>query len=241
MLKDRRTRSRIIIILIVICSLHIFTNVGWLIVDDHRLQDDPMEHLRRCLNRYDDFHIRDFICAYPPLPYLLPFPLFALFHPSVDLAVGSFLIFYPILIVSVYGIGRQLAGNSTALVAALLATLYPGIFAYSRRFFQVFPLTAILCCSVYLAILSNQFKHRYNSILLGLTIGVGMLIRWTYLFFFIGPMLLVSIKPLALIVGWARGTRTITDKDRDRLRNLFVCLLAAALLALPWYLASFKS
>ena len=131
---------------------------------------------------------------YPPLFHISASPFYLLFGTSDDIACMSAIIFLGILIFSTYGIGKRIYNRNTGLLSAFLVSMYPIIFGETREYLIDIPVVAMVALSIYVLLLSNNFKNKRYSILFGITLGLGMLTKWTFIFFIIGPFCYVLFR-----------------------------------------------
>ena len=172
---------------------------------------------------------------YPPLVPLLV----SLFYPmltgtedsAVLIAAGIFL---AVLIMSVFGIGRILRGRKTGLLAALLVTMYPIVFAHSRVFMYDLPLAAMVSLFVLVFLLARNFRDRRYSFMLGIVAGLGMLTKFSFLLFAGSAAVYQLGKDCWYVVR--RGS----NGHGKQLLNLSLAVFIAGILASPWYLTNFK-
>ena len=141
------------------------------------------------------------------------------------------LLYLLILLFSVYAIGCKLYDRSVGVLATLLISLYPMVFRYSRFFGLDFAQMSMVCLSICFLIYTEYFSNRKFSVLLGISIGLGMLVKWAFLLFLSGPLACVILqaflrakKNLGLCVVFI---------------NLLLSLLIGVLISLTWYLPSY--
>ena len=82
-------------------------------------------------------------------------------------------------------IGLRMHSARAGLLAAVLLSLYPGIFGASRQFGADFPAAAMVALGVALLLASRQYARSGRSLLLGLVMGLGLLVRPHTLFFLV--------------------------------------------------------
>jgi 4-amino-4-deoxy-L-arabinose transferase-like glycosyltransferase len=168
----------------------------------------------------------------PPLYFLSAVPLYRLFGISPDVATMVNVFYLALLFGSVYAIGRRLGGRPVGLLAAFVIATMPMIYAISRYFYLELALTALVALSVYLLLASQGFENRLASLLFGISFGLGLLTKRTYLVFVLAPLCLVVVRSQAV------------QSLRQRLRagqwidvkGLLVALAIGLVLALAWYL-----
>lgn len=132
----------------------------------------------------------------PPLTSILTVPFLNLFGLSADSATLVMLFFSAFLLVSVYLLGLKLFNRDVGLIAAALCLLLPGLYRYRLDFLLDFPLTTIVtvcfCFLTYWKLQPNFFK----AILFGLSLGIGLIIKQTSLFFIFLPLVWVGFGAL---------------------------------------------
>jgi len=195
-----------VLIFVLLMLFHIFNNFVIITIDNSPLLWDGGDYFYKSLKYYNVFKNfdSDFISEFnnvstyrPPLMMLSSLPFYVIFGRSTDAAVMGNSIFLIVLLLSVYGIGRRLHNKETGLMAAFLISVFPIIFGMSRSYWQDFPLTAMVSLSIYLLLRTDFFRDRKYSILFGISIGLGMLTKWTYFIFLAGVIAYVfsvSIK-----------------------------------------------
>jgi len=191
------------LLLLVLLLFHIVNNVIIVTNDNTPLLWDGGDYFLKSLKYYDVFANfgSDFISRFnavstyrPPLFMLSSLPLYLAFGRSTDVAIMTNILYLIILVLSVYGIGRRIHSKEVGLMAAFIVSIFPIIFGSSRVYWQDFPLTAMVSLSIYMLIRADYFRDRKYSILFGLSIGLGMLTKWTYSVFLAGPFLYFFIS-----------------------------------------------
>ncbi|HJX39239.1 MAG TPA: glycosyltransferase family 39 protein [Anaerolineae bacterium] len=168
---------------------------------------------------------------YPPLYHLAMVASYKLFGVSMDVAVSVNMVFLALLLIAAYGIGSRMGGRGAGLLSAFVTSSLPMIFGMSRYTYIEFALTSMVAVSFWLLLLSEGFRHKRYSLLLGACAGVGLLTKWTYVLF---------VLPALAMVVWRAGVLT---RARTGLRSLRldwrwagVSAGAGAALTLVWYL-----
>lgn len=131
---------------------------------------------------------------YPPLFHISAVPLQMVFGMSEDVAVMVNAFYMAVLLLAVYGIGRKLYDGSVGLLAAVLLSLFPMAFSMSRYFFVDYALMSGVTLSIYLLLLTNGFQSKRYSLLFGISLGLGMLLKWSYIVFLLAPLCYVVVK-----------------------------------------------
>jgi 4-amino-4-deoxy-L-arabinose transferase-like glycosyltransferase len=225
-------------ILLALLLFHIINNFIIIANDNTPLLWDGGDYFYRSLRYYDVFVNFDsnFISRFndvsqyrPPLLMLSSLPLYFVFGRSTDVAAMTNILYLIILVLSVYGIGRRIHSKEVGLMAAFIVSVFPIIFGLSRSYWQDFPLTAMVSLSIYLLIRADYFRDRKYSILFGLSIGLGMLTKWTYFVFLTGPFFYFIIS--------AFREKTEDDKKRDKSKlNAIISILVGMVVASFWYI-----
>jgi len=139
-----------------------------------------------------------------------------------------------ILLFSVYAIGYKLYNKEVGILAIILLSLYPMVFRYSRFFGLDFPQISVLCLSIYFLICTEFFLNKKFSILFGISIGAGLLIKSAFILFLAGPLACIILQPVFL-----RGQKN--KHLHTRAVNLFLSLAVGAFISLSWYLPSYPA
>lgn len=106
----------------------------------------------------------------------------------------SNILYFIILIISVYLLGKKIYGPNAGIISAYIISFYPAIFGLSRKFGLDFPLTAIVCLTLYFLLSSDEFQNRLFTLMFGINLGLGMLIKGQQIIFIIGPLLYITFK-----------------------------------------------
>lgn len=168
---------------------------------------------------------------YPPLFHWSMLAFYKIFGVSMDVAAMANMLFLVILLVSAYGVGRELGGKGVGLLTAFITSTLPMVFAMSRYTYIEFSLTAMVALSIWLLLLSREFTHRGYSLLFGLSLGLGLLSKWTFSLF-VFPALIVVILRTVLRTGSRDSLRSFS---RDKRWGAFSVGLGL-ILTLVWYL-----
>jgi len=169
---------------------------------------------------------------YPPLFHWAMVSFYRLFGVSMDAAAAVNMVFLVALLVAAYGIGRKIGGSRrVGLLSAFVASTFPMIFGMSRYTYIEFALTAMVALSMWLLLLSGGFRQKSYSLLFGLSVGLGLLTKWTFSLF-VFPALVVVILRSGLLSQARASLRSL----RLDLRWMGICAALAAALSLVWYI-----
>jgi hypothetical protein len=156
-------------------------------------------------------------------------PLYLVFGRSTDVAVMTNILYLIILVLSVYGIGRRIHSKEVGLMAVFIVSFFPIIFGMSRSYWQDFPLTTMVSLSIYLLMRTDYFRDRKYSVLFGLSIGLGMLTKWTHFVFLAGPFLYIFTLSLKM-------NEESHEKGKRPILNTIIAILVGMAVASFWYI-----
>lgn len=224
-------------ILAIIILFHLTTTFIWLKIDKSYLKLDAWGHYRYSLEAYDFLkgipHLKFPLSAVEPQKWhgiLVGFStalLYFVFGKAQDAAIMiNSAIFLTILVLSTYGIAKRIYSSSAGLLAAFIVTSYPVIFNNLRIYMLDLPLTGMVALSLYFLIASDNFSDRKNSPLFGLSFGLGILVKFNYIAFIIGSLLLTLYL-------------AITQKPslyKNTIRNIIYLITVAVFLCAIFYI-----
>ncbi|MFA6579673.1 MAG: glycosyltransferase family 39 protein [Elusimicrobiota bacterium] len=161
-------------------------------------------------------------------PAYLPAALFyAFFGTALCAAKLSNGVYLAILGISLYGMGRNIAGKTTGLLAVALCFMYPLIFQSSRQYGADLPAAAMTTLALRLMLRTDGFKDRKAGILAGLAAGAALMVKGQALLFLVGPAL--------YLFGRTFLSKRRPSEIKTPAANLLLSLLAAAAAAaLGW-------
>jgi 4-amino-4-deoxy-L-arabinose transferase-like glycosyltransferase len=227
-------------------AFHLYNNLLWRMSNELVYSMDRMFHQVTSLAYYDilreSVNLRTLFSAltwsdyYPPLVHLTVTAFYKLFGVSMDVAALSNSLYLVLFLLAVYGIGKRLGGPWLGLLSAFVVSTFPIIFALSRYLYIDYALTAMVAVNIYLLLRSERFEHKGSSLLYGVTLGLGMLIKWTFIVFVAPPLLVVLVSPGVAAAAW-HAMRPSTWNWR---RLLLACLLGLGLTAL-WFLPNLQA
>jgi len=172
---------------------------------------------------------------YPPLysVYLfVPLHLFGLDHFPVILWNSLLVIGGGLL--AALSLRRLGAGGVHLGLAFLFYVLTPAAVVYSKTLVLENGLVFFVGLSFLLLTLSREFRNRWISVALGICLGLGMLMKWTFGAYLLGPCLLAF---LGIFYDLEAGQRRAFEGRR--LVNVLICGVVAAAVCSPWYLGPF--
>lgn len=176
----------------------------------HRLDD--VQHLNNAWSYLHAFArgelLPDNPSHYPPLVPVVTALFCALTgRPTAGAAVLSLALFTPLLLWGVYRTALQsgMSGRHS-LLAAWVAGTSSSILYFSRVYYLDVPLTAMVMAALALLLGSEGLARRSAAALFAVTAALGLLTKWTFGLFLVGPVLarsrhLPSLLMVAAIVA----------------------------------------
>jgi len=159
---------------------------------------------------------------YPPLSLLVSSVFYGLFGVSRLSALSSQVVFLAPYLAGTWWLGRELGGRAGGVLVLLAAAGNPWLLINLSGYFLE-PATAAMVSSAFALLLASRGGRLPGPTLaLGLTLGLGMLSKWSFLFFLAPAML----WPLALAVTCRRGSRRLA-------LACLACLVLTAWLSKP--------
>jgi 4-amino-4-deoxy-L-arabinose transferase-like glycosyltransferase len=248
MRRTMSTEQRYATVLALVAVFYAITNIVWIRLDDMPPYWDQARLLARAIHFTRQVQARkvaDFLNYYlvpsnhPPLLSLLAVPFHVVLGLSDDVALLVNVAATGVLILSIYGIGRMLFGPEQGLLAAFIAPGFPLLAHLSRQFYIDYALTACVVCSIHLLLKTGEFRKTGYSILLGTFIGVGLLLRETYIVFVIGPVSIAALFAVSKCLG--RQLTMAHLKCAFRVGgNCLLSLAVGGLMASSWYVRNWR-
>jgi len=178
------------------------------------------------------------ISSYPPLMHLASIPYYLLFGTPQDIAAFSNITFFIILILSTYGIGKELFNSKIGLLSAIMVSFFPSVFAFSRVYMVDFPLASMTTLSWYLLLKTNKFTNTKYSLFFGISAALGMLAKFTY-FIYVFPYFVFLLIDM-LCLSRKNNNRTILNKKKLILSNLILASVLFLTISFYWYFFNLK-
>lgn len=202
---------------------------------------DEMDNLRSAYNIsnfFSSFDSKDgswdwyydfFRGTRPPLYRIFLALGFVFFKFDADYFTMLNIIYLAVILFSVYGIGKVIMSREAGLMAAFIVSMFPGMFAMSRVLMIDFPLTAMVCLSIYLMLRTKNFSSFKYSILFGASIGLGLLTKVTFIVF---------VLPVLLIYLFFSVKYFFKNKIDFRLmlKNILLSMILSLITCILWYL-----
>jgi 4-amino-4-deoxy-L-arabinose transferase-like glycosyltransferase len=174
----------------------------------------------------------------PPLFGFSMAIMYHLFGVSADVAVMVNVVYLFVLLAASYGIGTRLGGRCLGMLSAILVASIPLVFAMTRYSYFEFSLTALTALGVYCLLACERFERRSVAIGLGLSLGLGLLVKRTFPVFVLGAGGVVFFQaglPRKLGIQ-AKIAFRLRGRTRPRWRDIGLAIAGGALLTALWYL-----
>lgn len=229
--------------LVLLASLvvfHALNNWAWLSTNLSILNSDARRHLITSLASSDMLRPVNLSTLFstvtmdefrPPLFQLSAVPLLRVLGRSTDVATMVNIAYLSVLLAATYAVGKKTVGADAGLLAAFVISTFPAIYAMSRCFYLDFALTAVVSLNVALLLYSEDFRRKGCTLLYGLTFGMGMLVKWTFVVFALPPIVLVVARS-----GVLRRLPKAVRAARVEWRLALVSAVLALGLTALWYL-----
>lgn len=170
-------------------------NLIWIARDTRPPYWDSAGHATSALQIADAFHntgiravtrVPFLTGAYPPAYHTIVALFYRIGGRTIDAAQWANLPAMALLLVATYGIGKTVLKPIAAAAAAVTASFYPMMLWLSHETMIDYWLTAFVAFAIWVLLETKEFSKRHWSVLFGIACGMGMLTKWTFLFF-VGP------------------------------------------------------
>lgn len=222
-------RHRYVISLLVLIFLYWLTILIWRSIETRPPHWDMARHLLTAENYLAEARAHNtinFFLAYfyyPPGLYWYTAGWMFIFGNGLFSAVSSNLLWVALLAASLYGIGRDLKRPRAGLFAGIFCLTLP-LFSSVIKDFQIdAPLMALVAINLYALLRTRYFASSMWSVIYGVTLGLGMLVKWTFVGFALWPLAVV------LVVAFQ------TTPWKHVIKNLALAIIVGYSLAVPWY------
>ena len=129
---------------------------------------------------------------WPPFPFMISAVSCILFNLSVRSLLLPATFCFLLLLIATYGIGRRVFNPTTGLLAAALLGFFPLVNELSRVLKGDIFMAAFIAASLFLLMDPRLFEKRSHSVLLGVTMGLGMLSLGAFPLYFFAPALALA-------------------------------------------------
>ena len=210
----------------------------WIGTKDYSILDhEGYKHayiLHEYISGYDKIGISIFFrddSVYPPLLYLPAFILNKLTNVwSESLLLASMSFFVPATAVFAFLVSKKIMNTACALSASFYASAIQMHFIQVNSYVSDFILAPVVLSCLYFLLGSRLFTKRKSSIFFGICFGLGMIFRFTLLFYMLFPICFI------VIYAFAKKSRI-----KIKIQNLCISAAIVCFIALPWYVININS
>jgi 4-amino-4-deoxy-L-arabinose transferase-like glycosyltransferase len=208
---------------------------SWYLSDSMRLFDNLTQH--GISGWLVCFHTSLLERYKAPLICALPTPFFLILGRNIKAAFAVNVAFVPVLLGSVYYLGKRFWNPRVGLLSAFLLGSMPMIFGLSGWFIVEYGLTALVVLAVALLVASDDFTRPRQVALFSFVCGLGMLDKISFPAYIV-PIVVFYAARLAYRVLFAPVDQRPTFRP---LASLAALLLPALVVAGPWYVLNYKA
>ena len=149
------------------------------------------------------------------------------------LIFGNYLLFL-LTTIFIYKIAITIKDRKTGLVSVLLFSIYPGVYGSSRFCMVENALIPIVTIAIYFLIKSQNFLNIRYCILLGLSLGLGLLTKQHFILFVVGGIC------YEFFLAIFNRRINVEPENYKKFLNIIIILILSILISLPFYLRVFK-
>jgi hypothetical protein len=239
-----------LLLLLQVIVFHSALNSYWLNVDRHLIRWDEAHHIQQAEAFHDALFppeargvLARLMAAvgiespYPPLSHFLGAAAIHLFGDTPDGAAlsGSFAL--ALLLLGIYTLARQGMAPHNALLTAVVASLTPMIYGYSRMVMPDTLCGALVLWALFALLKSDFFRKTGWTLLFSLLCGLALLTKQTALIYLALPMALAWSAGMikALVPEKAEGDATARRPWPKLLFNLGLCAIVVTAVCSWWY------
>ena len=166
-----------------------------------------------------------------PLITVLPIPLYYLLGNTYESALYINLIFILICSIYLYKLTSRVADEKAALISVFILNTFPLAFAMSREFLVEYGLMTLVVSWMYHIVRLDTDNSRLDALALGIIIGLGMLMKISFVIYIAFPTIFLIALKLA----------RLKRLPENWLHNLLIIGLVGAAIASPWYFRNITS
>ncbi len=181
-----------------IAVLSVLTTAYYIAMNNMPLSWDPALHMLysylyyRLITSFNFGQIVHVSNYYPPFFSLTSAFMYILFGFSEKTGIATNIVYYFILIYSIYGISSTLWDRRAGYLSVIIISAYPFLLTLQREFMLDFALTAMVALTAYFFLKSNYLRDLKYSALFGLSLGLATLTKWDA-FLYILPFVLAEM------------------------------------------------
>ena len=217
--------------LMLLITFHLLNILNWLYSNQWPEGKDWFMHLPNTYTMIDNlsqeftFDNLMFVdVSYPPLYYWTAILLSKLFFNNHQYIFLTPFLFLVVLILSIYGIGKQLKNKDVGFLSAIFCSFFYIIYKASIQYNLILAAPAMTALIIYLLLKCEGFKNINYSILLGVSLGLGFLTRQFIILFVAGPIL------VTIWHSFKKNSNISKYLYRRKLINLIIFIVIACII-----------
>lgn len=165
-----------------------------------------------------------------PLISILPVPLYLIFGSGYNTALLVNIVFAIVFFVFFFKLVDMFYKRTTAMLAVIVISTMPLFYGLIRYYFVEFGLTALVVLWLYFLKKWDLFRKDKYVLFLGTVFAFGMLLKFHFPLFVIGPIITVL---------YANKKRAF--KSFFKVKNFILFLFPILLIAAPWYIRNIQT
>ena len=230
-----------VILLTLLASYHLISNLIWIFTNTAPLPWDQAGHTSLALQFADYFQSLGFLRIinyfsisnyYPPLIHTLVAFAIILFDHPIQTSEVIITLFFITSIVLLYIYTLDLfAKKDIAIISVIIYSFLPIVTEHSRWFLLDIPLLTFILCGLIFLNRSNNFTNKKYSEFFFITIGLSILIKWTGFVYLIFPFLITFYK-------WHKSSN---EQKKVLKENIVKYLLILFFIIFPWIIFNYSS
>ena len=137
-------------------------------------------------------------------------------------------IFYVVTVIGIYFLAKQFFSKQSALLASIMFASYGWVLFHVHTAYSEISATAMSLLATLFLVKSDYFRKRSYTILFGLCLGYGILIRWVSIVFILGPLIYVIYQMI----------KKQKIFSRKLLVNIALAFVVMLIIVLPYFFNS---
>jgi 4-amino-4-deoxy-L-arabinose transferase-like glycosyltransferase len=202
-------KQKTVILLLIILLFPLIQHIFFVYEEEHSPSWDQSWHAMISTAKYKDIAQDGFniertksiypimswaINYYPPFYHIMTFPFYFALGLNYNSALMSNALFLAVLILSMFFIGKKIAGTNAGLLAAFMISLSPLYTALMKTYLIDFALCSMVALGYCLLLYSEDFSKKIPAISFAVVFSLGMMTKWTYVLYLIIPLALSALK-----------------------------------------------
>lgn len=237
-------------ILLILLLIFISTvNWIWLTIDTRVCHGNRYDHMQKSLRYARRLQKGDLLGFFkdlvslrkgrPPLVMLLTTPAHFFHYRNEDLTAMANVLFIALTFLIIFKICKFYLDPNSAILCCFILFMYPGVSFFIRVYPLPIALMSMVSLSIYFLLRCEYFTNLKYSILLGISLGLGMLTKQSYPLFIAAPFIYTVLKSGLIPLIHKAKVNSPSSLSKVRL-NFLYCLIGALALTSIWYIPNFK-